>query len=78
VIELKNQRTGQRTYPEPRILYQFLENVQKHGIGSYLISGSKKETLKPARGSLIKNIFGSPKLKVITKIKEPHNARVIT
>jgi hypothetical protein len=44
----------------------------------YFISGSKKETLRPARGSLILNIFVSPKLKVITKIKEPHNARVIT
>jgi hypothetical protein len=69
VIELKNQRTGQRTYPEPRIHCQFLENFQKHGIGSYFISGSKQETLKPAQGSLILNIFGSPKLKVITKSK---------
>jgi hypothetical protein len=69
VIELKNQRTGQRTYPEPRILCQFLENFQKHGIGSYFICGSKKETLKPARDSLILNIFGSPKLKVIKESK---------
>jgi len=49
VIELKNQRTGQRTYPEPRILCQFLENFQKHGIGSYFISGSEKETLNLLR-----------------------------
>jgi hypothetical protein len=62
VIELKNQRTGQRTYPEPWILCQFLENFQKQGIGSYFISGSEKETLKPAQGSLILNIFGSPRL----------------
>jgi hypothetical protein len=69
VIELKNQRTGQRTYPEPWILCQFIENFRKYGIGSYLISGSNKETLKPAQGSLILNIFGSSKLKGITKSK---------